>query len=53
MNTSFSQMNSSLSQKWMNKKSQIGQARESGAFSATAQMSSTVAAGFVGAAQNL
>lgn len=36
MNTSFSAMNSSLSQKWMNKKTQIGQTRESGAFTGTA-----------------
>lgn len=46
MNTSFSAMNSSLSQRWMSKKSQItnNRATEVG----THQMSNTVAAGFGG-----
>lgn len=44
MNTSFSAMNSSLSQKWMTKKSQITTNRADGG--AHQQMSSTMAPGF-------
>ncbi len=49
MNTSFSAMNSSLSQKWMNKKNQIGgttQLPPNAQGSMQQQMSNTVAAGF-------
>ena len=50
MNTSFSAMNSSLSQKWISKKTQISNGRE-GSIQGLAQqqMSSTMAVGFGGA----